>query len=107
MGICGGRLEVGEAFLDGLKREAKEEVGLVIEPIKPLYVGEWRPIIRGIPHQIIAIFMICRASSLVVKLGPEHNAYAWIEPTAYRTYTMMEPDDQVIEALIKSLDEAR
>src|SRR6187431_844175 len=62
-GLVGGRLEPGESFLEGLQREVREETGLKVQVEKPVHVGEWRPIIRDVPHQIIAIFMLCRAET--------------------------------------------
>src|SRR5688572_24340135 len=61
--LPGGRLNPGEAFIDGLHREIKEETGLEVTPLQPLYVGEWRPVIRGEQLQIIAIFMVCEAKT--------------------------------------------
>src|SRR5687768_11015180 len=58
--LPGGRIEVGEPFLDGLKREVYEESGLDITIGKPIYVGEWRPVIKGVAHQIVAIFFVCQ-----------------------------------------------
>ena len=98
--IPGGRLEKGEAFVDGLRREVREETGLEIELHMPLFVGEWRPVIRNVPHQIIAIFMACQAKTDVVKLSDEHDHYQWINPKDYKKYDMMPPDDEVIEAWI-------
>lgn len=96
-GIPGGRLGPGEAFVDGLRREAQEETGLFVEPIQPLYVGEWRPVIKGVQHQVIAIFMLCRASSFDVRLGAEHEDFAWISQKEAPRYVIMPPDDAVLE----------
>lgn len=98
-GLIGGRLEPGEAFLDALRREVSEEVGLQIEPLRPIYLGEWRPVIHDVPHQIIAIFMVCRVSSGTVVLSDEHDNYAWIAPAECHIYRMMEPDCFVIDEL--------
>lgn len=94
----GGRLELGEVFLDGLRREVHEEVGLKIEPLYPLFIGEWWPVIKDVPHHIIAIFMVCRAKTLAVKLSDEHDHFVWLSPQAYKKYDIMPPDDEVIEA---------
>ncbi len=100
-GLGGGRLEPGEVFAEGLKREVFEETGLEITIDKPLYVGEWHPVIKGTPHQIIGIFMICKTASSEVQLSPEHDKYEWIDPKKRADYNVMEPDRYVIDELAK------
>lgn len=101
--LPGGRIEPGEFFLDGLAREAMEETGLTIEAGKPLYVGEWRPIIKDVPHQIVAIFFVCALVSGTVKLSSEHSDFKWVAPRQSKRYDIMAPDDLVIDAYIKEL----
>ena len=97
----GGRIEPGENHVDGLKREVQEEAGVDVEVEYPLYVGEWQPIIKGTPTQIVAVFMVCRAKSTDVKLGPDADAYEWIDPRDYKKFRLMDPDDKVFEAFLK------
>lgn len=101
-GLPGGRLEPGESFYDGLQRELKEEIGIAARPIKPLYVGEWNPVIRGIPNQIIAIFILCYAETEDIALSKEHDESAWIIPTSRGDYPMMSPDCDVIDLISAS-----
>lgn len=96
-GLVGGRLEPGEAFFDGLRREVLEETGLEVEPLRPVYVGEWRPTIHGIPHQIVAIFMLCGVKDKAVTVSVEHDAYKWILPAERHSIPMMEPDCFVVD----------
>jgi len=100
-GLVGGRLEPGETFEAGLKREVKEEVGLDVEPLKPIYVGEWRPVIRGVPHQIIAIFMEVTVVGGDIRLSVEHDEAAWIDPRKRQDYLMMEPDCFVVDDMVR------
>jgi 8-oxo-dGTP diphosphatase len=99
----GGRLNPGEAFLDGLRREVAEETGLEVEVGKPLYVGEWHPLIKGVPHQIVAVFFVCKSLTNDVRLSEEHDAYEWILPEEVTKYDMAPPEDIVIETYRKSL----
>lgn len=93
----GGRLEPGEAFLDGLRREALEETGIAVTPVRPLHVGEWRPVVLGVPHQIVAIFMLCTAASDTVILSEEHDAYMWVDVSNRQDCNAMAPDDDILD----------
>lgn len=96
-GLPGGRLNLGEAFYDGLAREVFEETGLQVLPEMPVYVGEWQPVIKDVPHQIIAVFMVCRYTGGEVRLSEEHDAYKWVGQKDVRKIQFMEPDNEVLE----------
>jgi 8-oxo-dGTP diphosphatase len=98
----GGRLEPGEVYQDGLRREVMEETGLSIEIGKPLYVGEWHPNIRGVVHQIVAIFFVCTSLGRDVRLSSEHDDYIWLDPSETDNYPIMVPDDKVVDAYVRS-----
>lgn len=98
-GLVGGRLEAGETFIDGLHREVFEEVGLEIEPIRPIEVGEWHPVIKGVPHQIIAVFMLCKPITNIVVLSPEHDKYVWASKDELKNYKIMGEEKHVLDTL--------
>lgn len=98
----GGRIDPGEPFEDGLRREVIEETGLEIEIGKPLYVGEWYPVIHGVKHHIVAIFFTCTPKSEKITLSEEHDDYKWINPEDAGQYDLMTPEDKVVEAYKKA-----
>lgn len=101
--IPGGRLEPGEAFLDGLRREAREETGLEdLEVIRPLHIAEWRPVIHGQEQHIIGIFMLCKTKATIVTLGEEHDDSQWIDPSQYADYNLLPVEAEAVEALLSS-----
>jgi 8-oxo-dGTP diphosphatase len=97
-GVPGGRIELGETYADGLRREVIEEVGLEIKPLYPIFVDEWHPVIKGQPHQIIGIYTACQASTNKIRLSEEHDQFLWIDPKQRAKYDIMEHDWQAIES---------
>ncbi len=97
--LPGGRVEKGEKLEEALKREVLEETGLKIEIKHPVYVGEWRPIIKGQQHQIMGVFVYCRPLTNKIRLSTEHDKYAWIEPNNHSDYKILSPDYLAIDCL--------
>jgi 8-oxo-dGTP diphosphatase len=97
-GLPGGRINPGEVFLDGLRREVDEETGLEVEVVRPVHVDEWRPVIKGTPTQIVGVFMLCEAAGSTVRLSDEHDDYKWIEPGEVEDYPLMEAEMRAIRA---------
>jgi 8-oxo-dGTP diphosphatase len=88
--VPGGRLEPGEAWHDGLLREVREETGLAVELVKPLIVGEWRPVINGVTNQIVGIFMLCKLTgSDAITLDHEHDSYVWMSQEEIDKYNLL------------------
>ena len=73
-GPPGGKLEVNEDPIVGLKRETKEETGLEIEVIMPVttWFGEFNK------KKIFAVDYLCYYKSGKIKLSAEHNSYKWL-----------------------------
>jgi 8-oxo-dGTP diphosphatase len=92
----GGRIEPGEAFEDALHREVMEESGLTVAIEYPIHVGEWRPIIKGVQNQIVAVFFVCSLVDGVVRLSIEHDEFKWIDPDD-ANFAMMVPEGEVLK----------
>lgn len=72
--LPGGRLEARENWLDGLRREVKEETGIgTFEIAQILEVDSWDH--KGEPHY--GIFFAAKTSEIKVKLGEEHADSLW------------------------------
>lgn len=102
--LPGGRLDLGESYTDGLKREIGEETGLTIEIGKPIYVGEWRPIIKGVQNHIIAIYFECKPLDRQVRLSDEHDDFKWVMPSEITQFDIIPPDDKVCLEYAASLN---
>lgn len=95
--LPGGRIDIGESLFEGLKREVSEETGLTIKIGRPLLAGEWRPVVKGVPHQIIGMFFTCTTKGSGVRLSDEHDKAVWIDPKERKQYDIVEPDYQAVE----------
>jgi 8-oxo-dGTP diphosphatase len=97
--LPGGRVDPGEYFEDALGREVRGETELDIDIQYPLYMGEWRPVIKGVPHQIIATYVVCTPTPAAgtVVLSDEHDDYQWIDPSEHHKFDLMAPEDKVIQ----------
>lgn len=72
--LPGGAVQFFEKNTDGLLREVKEETGLNVKIIKPLYVYD---AIRSHLHMTIITYL-CKYTSGVISLSHEHDDYAWV-----------------------------
>ena len=95
--LPGGRVEPGEIYSDALDREIREETSLKVEQLYPVLVGEWRPVIKGVTHQIIGVFIVCSSSSSGIILSEEHDSFLWIKPEEQKKYNILSPDWEAIE----------
>jgi mutator protein MutT len=73
--FAGGRLEEGERWDDGLRREVREETGITdLEIVSILMVDnfEWQS------QQLYSACFLCRTNTTVVRLSHEHIEYRWL-----------------------------
>lgn len=96
----GGRVEPGEDLHTALVRETKEECGIDIEIDKPIFVGEWSPVVKNIQLQIFGIFFKCISRNTNVVLSQDHDDYKWINPIDYDKYDLISPNKEVLQCLI-------
>lgn len=101
--VPGGRIEVEEPILEGLKREVKEEVGLDISPKEVLGVFETFPTIKGEPCHIIRVYYRSEAHSGEVLLSGDHDMYEWIDPKQYTKREFVSDIEEMIRKIAETL----
>ena len=76
--IPGGTVEFGETVEEALVRELKEETGIDITPLQPIYA--YTNLSQLPARQTIQLVYLCDYHGGDVHLNPEeHEDYAWIE----------------------------
>ncbi len=98
--VPGGRLSAGEHFDEALRREVKEETGLTATVHEPIYVGEWRPTVRGENWQIVGIFFRVSCDASDVLLSDDHMEFLWIDPKDYKNHPIIENLARAFEAYL-------
>ena len=103
--IPGGLIELGETLLDGVRREAEEETGLIVEPqaivevVDRIYMDSEADSKRVRYHYVIVDYW-CSVVSGVAKAASDASAVAWISPEQWRgenPYSLESITAQVIE----------
>jgi len=95
--LPGGKIEPGESLVDGLFREVKEEVGLILKNISsPFFAGEWYPETPD-PLQIVGVFYATQEWEGDITLNDEHDDFKWITRDEAEELMLL-PEDKAVEA---------
>jgi len=92
--LPGGRLENDKTYLDGLKREVKEETGIVditVEKIIDVDLSD--------SGETYLVYFLCKTNSANdVVLSSEHSEYAWVSSATLDEYQF---EYQKIKEIVK------
>lgn len=69
----GGKLEQGEDLVEGFQREVKEETGLLIRPVKPLFTFHS----PSQDKERVFIVYLCESEGGTITLSNEHSEFRW------------------------------
>lgn len=93
--LPGGGIEPGEHMEESLRREVREEVGLEVGEVTPLFFkdGQYpKHYPDGTVGDVYMIFLLfsCLAASTDPHLGDEFEAYAWVKAADLSLYDLNE-----------------
>lgn len=97
--VPGGRMEFGESPEEALRRELREEVGIMNVHVEmPVHVDTWKPKRRGDEEwQIVGIFYIVRLhEETVIIMNEEYSEYRWITESDMFQMEFLPEDEQAI-----------
>jgi nucleoside triphosphatase len=102
-GLPGGGMEPGETLETALIREAREELGIGIEEIRPLFFKdgtENKIYPDGQSQQVYMIYLLfeCLAVSDEIQLNEEFVEYAWSAPSEFGNYDL---NNETLETFIE------
>ncbi len=102
-GLVGGGIDEGERMDEAVHREVKEEVGLTVTDLEPLY---FRDTVATKHYSdrtkeelyMIYLYFACKVRGSV-KLGDEFDDYAWVKPNELCRYDLNEATRETFKKL--------
>ena len=104
--LPGGALELGESLDAGVRREVREETGLVVQPLKVFEIFEriMRDAAGEPEYHYVLVDYLCRVSGGTLHAGDDVCAVMWVEREALKQLQITEGTLAVIE---KAFDKRR
>jgi 8-oxo-dGTP diphosphatase len=97
--LPGGVLETGERIEQGVRREVREETGLVVKPLRVIEIFE--RILRDsnghVEYHYVLIDYVCRVTGGVLKAADDVSRAAWVSRPDLSRYKITEGTRPVIE----------
>lgn len=92
--VPGGKVEFGESAKDCVRREAREEIGVEVEPLRLVNVNEARDVSwkDGSKKHFVFLNYQCRIISGEPKAGSDAAEILWVSPEEIRDELLNHPE---------------
>jgi 8-oxo-dGTP diphosphatase len=106
--LPGGVLEVGEALVDGVAREVKEETGLQVEPVELVELLDriHREESQVRYHYVIADYL-CRVTGGELRAASDADAVQWVERAQWNSHSALKLDPITVRVIEKGWQRAQ
>jgi 8-oxo-dGTP diphosphatase len=100
--LPGGVLEVGETLAEGVKREVREETGLVVELVELIELLEriYRDDVQVRYHYVIADFL-CKVTGGELRAASDADAVRWVERSQWNSHSALKLDPITVRVIEK------
>ncbi|MDE3135764.1 MAG: NUDIX hydrolase [Acidobacteriota bacterium] len=104
--IPGGKLELGESLVEGVRREVREEIGLEVEVVRLIEALDrvFRDEKGRVRFHYVILDYLCRASSADVCVGGDALDVALVSESEFERYELSE---SVVRVLRKAFEMSR
>jgi 8-oxo-dGTP pyrophosphatase MutT (NUDIX family) len=81
--------EKGEQVIEAIKREIKEEAGLTVHTISPIFIDNHMNVNKGFFEglNVFGVCYVCSDWEGEVVLSDEHTEYQWVTPSEFSKLT--------------------
>ena len=106
--LPGGLLEVGEALVEGVVREVREETGLDVEPVELVELLDriHREGERIQYHYVLADYL-CRVTGGALQAASDADAVRWVERAEWNSHSALVLDPVTVRVIEKGWQRAR
>lgn len=104
--LPGGGYERGERVIEAIKREVKEEAGLTVNSLRPIFVDNHMNVKKGFfaGLNVFGICYLCKDWEGDVVLSDEHTDYQWVTAEEFAQLSFGDDNGFFVSSVTTYLD---